>query len=110
MLNKEIFKLGLKELFTAHYSLESVNREMLEYWYSECETLEDDDFLFAIQRAKYSKNQPRLYDILTGLKHYNGDKTIKEYTTRLKREEENKKHKESGEIYSEEFIKMMEEF
>ena len=93
MLSKELFKKEIKELLTMHYLAKDVDVDFLKLWYEECKEINDEDFITAIRKARYSPREPRLYDILSNLPQYNKekDKTIHEYCKRLKNEETKRK-------------------
>lgn len=86
MLDKEMFKKEIKELFEAHLVVDKVTTGMLKMWYEECKGLSEEEFKKAVQVAKYSENEPRLYNILRGLTKNKEINTIKEYCLRERSE------------------------
>ena len=84
MLNKNLFKTKILELFEIHgRQIPELPENTLKLWYEELKELKDEDFIIAAERVKFS---PRisLYYILINLPDYDKekDKTIKDYNER----------------------------
>ena len=93
MLNKDLFKNTMKELLSIHGTeVSETPIDMPKLWYEAIKELEDEDFLVAAERVKFSPKLS-LYYILINLPQYNKekDKTIHEYCERLKNEETRRK-------------------
>ena len=93
MLNKELFKETMNNLFIIHMiEIDKIPVNTLKTWYEELKGLKDEDFVIAASRVKFSPKLS-LYYILINLPQYNKekDKTIHEYCERLKNEETRRK-------------------
>ena len=87
MLNKELFKETMINLFTIHMiEIDEIPVNTLKTWYETLKGLKDEDFLIAAERVK-STPKLSLYYILISLPGYDKekDKSIKEYIERRER-------------------------
>ena len=84
MLNKDLFKKTMVELLSIHgIEIDRIPVDMPRLWYEAIKELEDEDFLVAAERVKFSYKLS-LYYILINLPGYDKekDKSVKEYTRR----------------------------
>lgn len=87
MLNKELFKETMNNLFTIHMiEIDKIPVNTLKTWYDTLKGLKDEEFLVAAERVK-STPKLSLYYILISLPDYDKekDKSIKEYIERKER-------------------------
>lgn len=86
MVNKEIFKTEITNLFEVHCCKEKATVEMLKLWYEECKELDEEEFRIATNRARYADTEPKLYHILINLPDYDKvkHKSISDYLGKIK--------------------------
>ena len=84
MLNKQLFKDEMCKLLSIHgIGIDKIPVDMPRLWYEAVKELEDEDFLVAVERVKFSYKLSLFY-ILINLPGYDKekDRSVKEYARR----------------------------